>query len=383
MSCLNSQSLFKAIIVPHGFEPNYTLGFIKGLAVHGVKFIVISSDTDQQRISQLGIPNINLRGSQTRERSVIKKAITLLRYYVTLIRYLLKNRKKIIHFTGIFRNALVLLEGWPLCWFFHVCSVRFIYTVHNVLPHGKEKSTFYQWLYKGIYRFPDIFLVHTRLAKNQLIEQFCVPESKIIVISIGLNEEIPISSLTKEEARKRFSFGDSDKIILFFGKADEYKGLDLLIQTFDRLEINGLKLLIASWFPNKRYRQKIQRILSASPKKKDIVLVEKFVPNEEIEIFLKSADVLALPYRHLYQSGLIFLCFGFGLPIVATNVGSVHEFITGEMGIISQTIDVQGLSQSFILFFTHQDKYKSEVIRQQAQKYRWEEICRSLVALYE
>ncbi len=38
-----------------------------------------------------------------------------------------------------------------------------------------------------------------------------------------------------------------------------------------------------------------------------VLLRSEFIPDEETEIFFKAADVLVLPYRHIYQSGVLFL----------------------------------------------------------------------------
>ena len=51
------------IIVPHGFEVNYTLGFAKGLQANCVDFCVLSCDLTEPGLTASGIPNLNLRGS--------------------------------------------------------------------------------------------------------------------------------------------------------------------------------------------------------------------------------------------------------------------------------------------------------------------------------
>ena len=53
----------------------------------------------------------------------------------------------------------------------------------------------------------------------------------------------------------------------------------------------------------------------------------QFIPDEEMEIYLKAADVLVLPYKEIFQSGVLFLAYSFGLPVVATDVGSFREEI--------------------------------------------------------
>lgn len=371
------------IIVPHGFEPNYTLGFVKGLAANGVDLSVISSDTDERRLLENDIPNVNLRGSQDHSRPLMAKVVNLLRYYIYLLLFLIRDRENIVHFTGLFGNTSILFDGIVLNICFKLLSSRYVYTVHNVLPHNKENSRFFRLIYRLIYRIPDKLLVHTKLAEQHLIEQFSVSERKIHVISIGMNEEMPVTGLTKRESRIRLGFKSGDRIILFFGKADEYKGLDILIEAFDRLAMPSTKLLISSWFPNLSYRHQILSAIDASRSKEDIYLNEGFIPNEEVEVFFKSANVLALPYRNIYQSGVVFLCFNFGLPIVATDVGSLREFVEEGMGVITETNDIDGVAEGLRRFFNNQHHFQHDEIAKRGQKYKWEKICETLVPLYQ
>ncbi|MBU1053742.1 MAG: glycosyltransferase [Proteobacteria bacterium] len=371
------------IIVPHGFEPNYTLGFVKGLVAHNIDLCVISSDIDQLRLTKIGINNINLRGSQDHNRTFLSKAINIIKYYAYLLIYLLQNQRNVIHFTGLFGNSSILYDGIILNLFFKLVSSRYIYTVHNILPHSKQNSQLFRWIYRIIYIVPDILLVHTHLAKQQLVEKFHVPERKIIVISIGLNEEIPVTKITQNEAKKHLGFNSQDNIVLFFGKADTYKGLDILIEAFDQLNLPSMKLLIAGWFPDSSYRQQITSAINNADHRAAIYLHEAFIPNDEVEYYFKSADVLVLPYRNIYQSGVVFLCFNFGLPIVSTPVGSIPEFIGDDMGIITETNDPQGIADGLRHFFEAKDKFNREIIAAKAKKYKWENLCKALVPLYK
>lgn len=372
-----------AIIVPHGFEPNYTLGFVKGLAANGISPVVVSSNVDEKRFNEAGIENVNLRGSQDSGRPFLSKAFNILRYYAGLILFLLRNRGKVINFTGLFGTSSILLDGILLNLFFRLVSSKYIYTVHNLLPHNRDKSRFLKSIYRLIYKVPDILLVHTRLAKEKLMEEFSVLERKIIVISIGLNEEMPVTDITSDDARRHLGFDVRDNILLFFGKADKYKGLDVLIEAFDLLDLPSLKLLIAGWFPDPGYRARITSAISNARRREDIHLHEAFIPNEDVEYYFKSGDVLVLPYRNIYQSGVIFLCFNFGMPVVATAVGSIPEFVEYDMGIITKSNDAHGVADGLRRFFETQNLFRRETIAARAQKYKWENICKILIPLYK
>jgi glycosyltransferase involved in cell wall biosynthesis len=371
------------ILIPHGFEENYTLGFVKGLAANGVKCCVLSCDGTEVRLSAAGISNLNLRGSLVEERPVLTKLGNLLRYYGRLLLFLFRHRKGTVHFTGIFRNRLILFEGLLLNRCFRWLARRYVYTVHNVLPHSRERSRLFRWAYRRVYRIPDVILVHTERARRQLIEQFAVPDAKIRVISIGLNEEMPLTALTRSDARARLGFGDGEQLILFFGKIDEYKGLDLLIEAFDRLSLPAARLIIAGVFRTSAYRERILASIGAARRQADIRLHERVIPNEEVEVFFKGCDVLCLPYRNIYQSGLVFLGPRFGIPMITTDVGSLGEFVADGMGLTTKTNDPEGIRDALAEFFSAPTRFRREDIMARAQKYRWDRICRPLVPLYE
>ncbi len=371
------------IIVTGGFEANFTMGFIKGLADNGLELLVVSCDDTAPRLDAAGIKHVNLRGSLEVKRSAGEKLWNLARYYGRLLLLLAHHRGATIHFIGIFRNELILWEGLMLNACFRLFAGRYIYTVHNVLPHSRGQSRFFQRIYRWIYRIPNLLFAHTALAKQQLMADFGVPADKICLTSIGLNEEMPETDLTHAEARRRLGIEEGTPALLFFGKIDEYKGLDLLLEAFARLQSTNVHLVVAGQFRNTDYRAKIFGQLEQMPGRGRIHLHERFIPNEEAEVFFKGCDSLCLPYRNIYQSGLVFLGPRFGLPIIATDVGSMREFIEGnELGLITTSNDAAGIAEALEKFLSKSDCFSRAGILMRASKYRWSNVCRDLAHFY-
>ena len=76
-----------------------------------------------------------------------------------------------------------------------------------------------------------------------------------------------------------------------------------------------------------------------------VTLQTEFIPDEDVEIYLKAADVCVLPYTEVFQSGVLFLAYRFGLPVVATDVGSLRDdVIEGRTGFISRRQDPADLA---------------------------------------
>jgi len=296
--------------------------------------------------------------------------------------YLLKNRPDIIHFTGVFRTEFLFFEGIVLHTFLKLVSKKYIFTAHNILPHNKSGSALFKLLHKFIYALPNVLLVHTDLSRKQLINEFGIDEKKISVISIGLNEEVPITGLTKKKARKMLNYEENDNVVLFFGKLDEYKGLDTLIESMNIERGKKIKLQVVGWWANHEYKLKIEKMIANSMQRDNIRLNIEYISNDEVEKYFVCADVIALPYRKIYQTGVLFLSLRFGIPVVATKVGALENYIEKDIGIIAKSNSPEGFSEALNEYFNEQLVFDREKIINRAMQYRWENICKKIAHLY-
>ena len=83
-----------------------------------------------------------------------------------------------------------------------------------------------------------------------------------------------------------------------------------------------------------------------------ILLRADYIPDDETEIYFKAADVLVLPYRHIYQSGVLFLAYSYGLPVLAADVGSLKdEIVEGKTGFVFRPEDPVNLAETIERYF--------------------------------
>ena len=99
------------LLIPHGFESNYTVGFAKGLKTTGVDFVALSSDDIAARLENNAIPHRNIRGNQEPARPVFVKVRDVLSYYFLLLKAIVQHRGKTIHFSGILSRSFILFDG--------------------------------------------------------------------------------------------------------------------------------------------------------------------------------------------------------------------------------------------------------------------------------
>jgi glycosyltransferase involved in cell wall biosynthesis len=89
-------------------------------------------------------------------------------------------------------------------------------------------------------------------------------------------------------------------------------------------------------------------------------------------LYLKAADVLVLPYKEIFQSGVLFLAYSFGLPVVAADVGSFREeIVEGKTGFMSSSCEPADLADALERYF-QSDLYKGlERHRQEIKAYAY------------
>ena len=118
-----------------------------------------------------------------------------------------------------------------------------------------------------------------------------------------------------------------------------YKGLEYLIAAFDKLlkRDRSYRLLIVGKPKGpESYWHQVRRAIASSGIADRVIAKIEYVPDEETELYFKAADVLILPYTHVFQSGVLFLGYSFGLPAIAADVGSLkEEIIEGQTGFVS------------------------------------------------
>jgi len=129
------------------------------------------------------------------------------------------------------------------------------------------------------------------------------------------------------------------------------------------------------------YWRLVQQAITDSLVADRIVQRIEYVPDEDTELFFKAADVLILPYTHIFQSGVLFLGYSFGLPVIATDVGSLKlEIVEGETGLVCQPKDARDLAGAIERFFALPMFQKSEATRQAIQqfaneRYSWQKVA--------
>ena len=352
----------------------YAFGLAMALVSKGVGVDVIGSD-DIDSPELHVTPNLrflNIRGNQHKSTNFAEKLWKLAVYYARLMRYAARSRPRILHI--LWNNKIELFDRTLLMAYYRLCGKKIAFTAHNVNQARRDaKDSLLNRITLRIqYRLCDHIFVHTKKMRDELCQDFGVAERAVTVIRHPINDAFPDTDLTPSEAKRQLGLQEKEKAVLFFGRIRPYKGIEHLLAAFHILAANhsDYRLVIAGE-PKKgseEYRNQIEQTVKTEFTSGQIIMKIQFIPDEEMEVYLKAADVLALPYKEIFQSGVLFLAYSFGLPVVATDVGSFREeIVEGRTGFLCEPGDPAELAKAIETYFAS-DLYKSLKVRRQEIK---------------
>jgi glycosyltransferase involved in cell wall biosynthesis len=341
-----------------GSDRPYVFGLSTELLSKGAAVDLIGSDElDCPEFHQPGLNFLNLRGDQRSDAGFVSKMSRVLSYYSRLIRYAAKAKPRIFHI--LWNNRFETFDRTLLMLYYRLLGKKIVLTAHNVNAHRRDsKDTFLNRVTLRIqYRLCDHIFVHTEKMKLELIQDFGVREARVTVIPFGINNFAPNTSLTPSEAKQRLGLRDGEKAILFFGRITPYKGLEYLTAAFRQIKTTRgeYRLIIAGRLNlegRDEYWNTIRESIREDEQRGRILVRSEYIPEDQTEIYFKAADVLALPYREIYQSGVLFLAHSFGLPVLAADVGSLKDdIIEGNNGFIFKPEDPVDLAKTIERYF--------------------------------
>lgn len=134
--------------------------------------------------------------------------------------------------------------------------------------------------------------------------------------------------MPREEAEKALGLKPGMRNLLFFGLIRDYKGLDILLNAFGKLD-SGYQLIVAGE-PYGSF-EKYRNIIDRSPAKDRIRLFTRYIKDSEVKVFFSASDLAVLPYRSATQSGISAIAYHFEVPMVVTDVGGLRQSI-GDCG---------------------------------------------------
>jgi len=253
---------------------------------------------------------------------------------------------------------------------------KIIITIHNVKPH--EKSFIKNFLNKSVINLADEYIVHSEDNKRLFLQE-TKTNKKINVIPHGIIG-IKKGKESKSRLRKKYGFSDKDKVLLFFGNIRDYKGLDILLGSLNKIKPQNIKLIIAGkpWESFDKYNNLIKTYNLTNKTK----LFLEFNSNKRVAELFKLSDLAVFPYKEFEaSSGAGAVALNFEKPIVVTEVGGLPEIVK-DKNVIAKPNDVKDLTQKIKYALRNLKKLEKET-KEKAKEFSWNNIVTKTLGVYK
>jgi glycosyltransferase involved in cell wall biosynthesis len=249
-----------------------------------------------------------------------------------------------------------------------------VYTMHWRLP---ETGTRIARTLTRLLAQMDAVVVHSDHGARRLESDFGVAPQKLRVIPHGAfdyltrqQDEVALPAELREV---------KGPVILAFGLVRPYKGIDVLLEAFRRVDGAELWVVGMPRMPMGELRELARR----APGK--VRFVDRFITDPEIPAFMRRADVVVLPYRNIEQSGVLYTALAFGRPLVLSSVGGFPEIADQGAARLVPPEDPGTLAQALgelLADRSSRDALADAATRAAATTYSWDRLGEATMALY-
>ena len=247
-------------------------------------------------------------------------------------------------------------------------------TIHDPVFHPSDKASIKKKIYSKIW-----WEYRLRLSKrsdsiimlsNESIRRFSDS-------NIGLTGKIKHLELgahipeVKPICPHEYKYQD-DPFLLFFGRLEKYKGLDMLVKTFSNM--NAGRLIIAG---KGSIQKELVYEINSSEK---IVFINRFIKDEEMLWLFQNTKGIVLPYTEASQSGIIPIAYYYGKPVVVSEIQGLTQYVKDKStGYICITVDQYMNAYNEILSGEHEERYISECKAYYKSRFEWKNNLKDIL----
>ena len=217
------------------------------------------------------------------------------------------------------------------------------WTVHNVLPHGATMPALEAALQQAIVDRCSVVHVLSANAPAAVAEWFRIPADKVLHVPHPNYIGAYADSISRDAARWELGLSPDETVYALLGAIKPYKGLAQLLDAFEIVSRRdgGTRRLVVAGMPSRE--PGVDEFLERCALHPFISLYPRKIPGEDMQVFVRAADVVVLPYLRSLSSGVLMLALSFGVPVVGPAVGGISEVVTPEIGRTFEPGDEEGL----------------------------------------
>lgn len=260
-------------------------------------------------------------------------------------------------------------------------GTKIVWTVHNITDHEGKYKSIELFFNKILARICDKLIVHCNSAKVDVVKLYGIDSSLVTIIPHGHYIGTYENRMTQSQARDKLKIDNEQTVFLYFGQIRSYKGVLDLVNTFKRLDCQQVRLLIVGKPLNDEIGSELSKWCKDDYRIKTIL---RFVPDEDIQIYLNAADIIILPYKDVLTSGAVILSMSFSKPIIAPAVKCITDILDNEGSFLYSEKDelfevMKRTLRTDRKCLIHMGEHNLKL----AERYGWEDVAENTYKIYQ
>ena len=148
-------------------------------------------------------------------------------------------------------------------------------------------------------------------------------QTKTLVVPHGNYSGVYPDDTTRTAARKKLGIPDERPVLLNLGVVRSYKKVERLIEL--ARQRSDLYVVIAGKVMEANYEAQLTELLKELS---NVTFYKDFVSDEDLQYYLRAADLFVLPYDKITNSGSAILALSYDLPVLAPDLGCFQSLRT-------------------------------------------------------
>jgi beta-1,4-mannosyltransferase len=200
---------------------------------------------------------------------------------------------------------------------------KLVWTIHNLRPHEHDHPRIGRWFWPVFVRLLGSYIVLSEGARRPAERRHPgLRRMPGFVVPHGHYRGAYPDSVSREEARRHLGLSKNASVALFIGLIRPYKNVPHLIRTFRQLRDPESRLVVAGEPLWPAISDAVREAAAGEPR---VHLALGHVPVAEVQVYLRAADLVVLPFSEPLNSGSALLALSFDRPVLVPRRGALAE----------------------------------------------------------
>jgi len=207
-------------------------------------------------------------------------------------------------------------------------GTKIVWTIHDLKPHHLFFPHLEQQFWSEFLQRLDGVIALTRTGLQLAHERMpIIGGLPAFIIPHGHYRGIYPQTVDRDAARQRLGIPQEATVLAYFGQIRPYKNVPRLIQVVREFGDANTTLLVCGK-PDRKHSSLVNEIQAAAAADARIRLLLNYIADNDVQLYLKAADLLILPYKNILNSGSALLGLSFDCPVLVPNLGAMAELQT-------------------------------------------------------